>query len=214
MPATPAPRRRRKEARPSELLAAALDLFVEKGFAATRLEDVATRASVSKGTLYLYYENKEALFKAVIREGIVPVIAEGEAIAAKHAGCSFELLEKLLDNWWSKIGQTAYAGIPKLIVAEARNFPEVANFYYENVISRGRALVGFALQRGMASGEFRNLDVETTIDVVIAPILMLLIWRHSMSCCQGIESNPQLYLQIHMDLLRHGLRKMEKESQV
>jgi len=214
MPATPAPRRRRKEARPSELLAAALDLFVEKGFAATRLEDVATRASVSKGTLYLYYENKEALFKAVIREGIVPVIAEGEAIAAKHAGCSFELLEKLLDNWWSKIGQTAYAGIPKLIVAEARNFPEVANFYYENVISRGRALVGFALQRGMASGEFRSLDVETTIDVLIAPILMLLIWRHSMSCCQGIESNPQLYLQIHMDLLRHGLRKMEKESQV
>src|SRR5574343_1022107 len=103
MPAIPAPRRRRKEARPSELLAAALDLFVEKGFAATRLEDVATRACVSKGTLYLYYENKEALFKAVIREGIVPVIAEGEAIAATHAGCSFELLEKLLDNWWNKI---------------------------------------------------------------------------------------------------------------
>ena len=156
MPATPAPRRRRKEARPSELLAAALDLFVEKGFAATRLEDVAARASVSKGTLYLYYENKEALFKAVIREGIIPVIAEGEAIAAKHVGCSFELLDKLLDNWWSRIGQTAYAGIPKLIVAEARNFPEVAAFYYENVISRGRALVGFALKRGMASGEFRT----------------------------------------------------------
>ena len=214
MPAIPAPRRRRKEARPSELLAAALDLFVEKGFAATRLEDVATRASVSKGTLYLYYENKEALFKAVIREGIVPVIAEGEAIAAKHAGCSFELLEKLLDNWWSKIGQTAYAGIPKLIVAEARNFPEVANFYYENVISRGRALVGFALKRGMASGEFRSMDVETTIDVVIAPILMLLIWRHSMSCCAGNDSDPQLYLQIHMDILRQGLRRMEKESRV
>ncbi len=154
------------------------------------------------------------LFKAVIREGIIPVIAEGEAIAAKHVGCSFELLDKLLDNWWSRIGQTAYAGIPKLIVAEARNFPEVAAFYYENVISRGRALVGFALKRGMASGEFRTMDVETTIDVVIAPILMLLIWRYSMSCCQGIESNPQLYLQIHMDLLRHGLRRSEKESQV
>mgnify|MGYP000452777623 CR=1 FL=1 len=90
--AAPSPRRRRKDARPSELTAAALDLFVEKGFAATRLEDVAARAGVSKGTLYLYYENKEALFKAVIQEGIVPVIAEGEAIAAKHVGCSFELL--------------------------------------------------------------------------------------------------------------------------
>lgn len=214
MPAIPAPRRRRKEARPSELLAAALDLFVEKGFAATRLEDVAARANVSKGTLYLYYENKEALFKAVVREGIIPVIEEGEAIAAQHVGCSFDLLDKLLDNWWKKIGQTAYAGIPKLIVAEARNFPELARFYYENVISRGRALVGFALKRGMDSGEFRTMDVETSIDVVIAPILMLLIWRHSMSCCQCSESNPQSYLQIHMDLLRHGLRRLEKESQV
>jgi len=214
MPTSPAPRRRRKEARPSELLAAALDLFVEKGFAATRLEDVAARAGVSKGTLYLYYENKEALFKAVIQEGIVPVIAEGEAIAAKHVGCSFELLEKLLDNWWTKIGQTTFAGIPKLIVAEARNFPELARFYYENVISRGRALVGHALKRGMESGEFRPMDVETTIDVVIAPILMLLIWRYSMNCCQGSESDPRLYLKIHMDLLRHGLRRPEKESQV
>ena len=106
-------------------------------------------------------------------------------------------------------------GVPgKLIVAEARNFPELARFYYENVISRGRALVGHALKRGMESGEFRPMDVETTIDVVIAPILMLLIWRYSMNCCQGSESDPRLYLKIHMDLLRHGLRRPEKESQV
>jgi len=214
MSATPPPRKRRKEARPFELLEAALGLFVEKGFAATRLEDVAARAGVSKGTLYLYYENKEALFKAVIQEGIIPVIAENEAIAANHSGCSFELLEKLLENWWTKIGLTAFAGIPKLMVAEARNFPELAGFYYENVISRGRALVGSALRRGMASGEFRTLDVEITVDVVIAPILMLLIWRFSMSCCQSIESDPQTYLRIHMDLLRQGLRNPEKQSQV
>ncbi|MBK7647150.1 MAG: TetR/AcrR family transcriptional regulator [Betaproteobacteria bacterium] len=209
-----APRKRRKEARPAELLEAALGLFVEKGFTATRLEDVAARAGVSKGTLYLYFENKDALFKAVIQEGIIPVIAENEAIAARHTGCSFALLEILLDNWWSKIGQTAFAGIPKLMVAEARNFPDLARFYYEHVISRGRGLVGFALRRGMESGEFRSMDVETTIDVIIAPILMLLIWRYSMSCCQNSESDPQLYLRIHMDLLRQGLRKTENETQV
>jgi AcrR family transcriptional regulator len=214
MPATSTPRKRRKEARPSELLEAALHLFVEKGFAATRLEDVAARAGVSKGTLYLYFENKDALFKAVIQEGIIPVIAENEAIAAKHSGCSFDLLNILLNNWWTKIGQTAFAGIPKLMVAEARNFPELARFYYENVISRGRALVGSALRRGIASGEFRAMDVETTVDVVIAPILMLLIWRYSMSCCQNDESDPQMYLRIHMDLLRKGLRELEKETQV
>ena len=85
MSTTAPPRKRRKEARPSELTAAALGLFVEKGFAATRLEEVAIRAGVSKGTLYLYFDSKEALFKAVIQEGIVPVVAEGEAIAARHA---------------------------------------------------------------------------------------------------------------------------------
>lgn len=210
----PPPRKRRKEARPSELLAAGLELFVEKGYAATRLEDVAGRAGVSKGTLYLYYANKEALFKAVIQEGIVPVLAENEEIAARHTGSSFELLEKLLANWWGKIGQTDYAGIPKLMVAEARNFPEIAAFYYENVISRGRALVGAALERGMAGGEFHRADVETTIDVIIAPILMLLIMRHSLGCCQGRPDNPQGYLDIHMDLLRRGLRKSAEESQV
>ena len=198
-------RKRRKEARPGELTAAALALFVEKGFAATRLEDVARRAGVSKGTLYLYFDSKESLFKAVIREGIFPVLAENEAIAAQHAGSSFDLLARFLDNWWAKIGQTAFAGIPKLIVAESSNFPELAQFYYENVILRGRALVGGALARGMASGEFRRLDVETTIDVVIAPILMLLIWRFSLASCQGAESDPQPYLRVHMDLLREGL---------
>ena len=205
MPSATAPRKRRKEARPAELLAAALTLFVDKGYAATSLERVASHAGVSKGTLYLYYESKEALFKAVIQEGIIPVIAENEAIAAQHTGSSFELLQRLLDNWWTKIGQTAYAGIPKLMVAEARNFPEIAQYYYENVISRGRRLVGTALTRGMDSREFRRMDVETTIDVVIAPILMLLIWRYSLACRQADASDPRHYLQIHLDLLRQGL---------
>lgn len=208
------PRKRRKEARPTELLAAALSLFVEKGYAATRLEDVAARAGVSKGTLYLYFAGKDALFKAVIEEGIVPVIAENEAIAARHTGSSFELLKILLDNWWRKIGQTAYAGIPKLIVAEARNFPDLARYYYDQVISRGRALVGAALQRGMDNGEFRAMNIETTIDVVIAPILMLLIWRHSMNCCAKADSDPQAYLQIHLDLLHHGLLRSENGTRV
>jgi AcrR family transcriptional regulator len=207
-------RKRRKEARPAEMTAAALGLFVEKGFAATRLEDVAARAGVSKGTLYLYFDSKEALFKTVIQEGIVPVMVENEEIAARHSGCSFELMEKLLANWWGKIGQTDFAGIPKLMVAEARNFPDVAQFYYENVIRRSRSLVGAALERGMASGEFRRMDIETTIDVIIAPFLMLLIWRFSLACCQDGGPDSGQYLQIHMDLLRQGLRRLEPETRV
>lgn len=199
-------RKRRKAARPSELTAAALELFVEKGFAATRLEDVAARAGVSKGTLYLYFDSKEALFKAVIQEGIVPALAEGEAIAARHAGSAFDLLCQILDNWWVMVGETRLSGISKLMIAEARNFPEVAQFYYDQVMQRGRALIGTALERGMASGEFRRMNLNTCIDVVIAPMLMLNIWRHSMACCLGPPVNPRQYLDIHLDLLRQGLR--------
>ena len=206
---TTAPRKRRKEARPSELTAAALELFVEKGFAATRLEDVAQRAGVSKGTLYLYFDSKEALFKSVIQEGVVPVLVEGEGIAARHDGSAFELLEKLLANWWAGIGETSFAGIPKLMTAESRNFPDLAQFYYENVIRRGRAQVGSALDRGMASGEFRQLDVDTTIDVIIAPILMLVIWRYSMASCQGKPVDPQQYLAVHLTLLRECLKRTQ-----
>jgi AcrR family transcriptional regulator len=207
MPAIAQPRKRRKEARPSELTAAALGLFVEKGFSATRLEEVARRAGVSKGTLYLYFDSKEALFKAVIQEGIIPVVDESEAIAARHAGSAFELLEKLLENWWVRIGDTAFAGIPKLMVAEARNFPEVAQFYYENVIRRAQLLVGAVLERGIASGEFRPLKVATAIEVIIAPILMLLIWRFSLASCEPQPTNPRDYLATYLDLLRQGLQR-------
>lgn len=209
MPVAAPPGKRRKEARPSELTAAALGLFVEKGFAATRLEEVAQRAGVSKGTLYLYFDSKEALFKAVIQEGIVPALVEGEARLTRHAETSFELLEDILGIIWARIGETAYAGIPKLIVGEAGNFPEVAQFYYENVIRRGRALVGAALERGMASGEFRDMDIETTIEVVIAPVLMLLIWRFSMASCMGKVIDPREYMAIHGDLLRQGLMRSQ-----
>ena len=198
------PRRRRKEARPSELTAAALELFVEKGFASTRLDDVATLAGVSKGTLYLYFDSKEALFKAVIEEGIVPTLAAGEQQLAEHSGTSIELLRKLLFGWWQQIGGTRLAGIPKLIISESRNFPAVAQYYHDNVIVRGRALLRAALERGIEHGEFRALDVERTIDVIIAPLLMLVVWRFSLCFCTS-EIDPETYLETHFDLLLRGL---------
>ncbi len=198
-------RKRRKDARPAEFLTAALGLFVEKGYTATRLEEIAQRAGASKGTLYLYFKNKEALFQAVIQEGVLPIVAESEALAAKHEGSSFALLEHLLDNWWMRIGTTDFAGIPKLMIAEASNFPEVARFYYENVILRTRALLARVLERGFATGEFRRMDPETCIDLLIAPILMLVIWRHSLAVYQSQPTDPRQYLSMHMNLLRQGL---------
>jgi AcrR family transcriptional regulator len=186
-------------------MAAALDLFVEKGFVGTRLEDVAARAGVSKGTLYLYFDSKEALFKAVIQEGIVPILEEGAGLVDNFAGSAGDLLRALIGEWWQRIGNTPLAGVPKLMVSEAGNFPELATYYHDAVIVRGRDLMRRTLQRGMASGEFRNVDIETAIDVIFAPVLMMVIWRYSIGECCGVEHDPQNYLQTHLDLVLNGL---------
>lgn len=199
-------RRRRKEARPAELISAALDSFVDKGYAATRLEDVAQRAGVSKGTLYLYFDGKEALFKAVVREGLLPRLAEGEALAATHEGDSAALLREMMTRWWTLFGTQRIGGIPKLIFAEARNFPEIAAFYHQEVILRGSALIRRVIERGIARGEFRPLDPAIAIHVVIAPVLMRVVWRHSIDCCAlaGIEDAD--YLAMYFDIILNGLR--------
>ena len=115
-------RRRRKDARPQELLDAALALFVERGFAGTRSEEVAQRAGVSKGTLYLYFPSKEDLFKAVIRSHLSVPIAEGQALADHFEGSSAELLRLLVGMIWNQLGKTPAGSICKVIMAEARNF--------------------------------------------------------------------------------------------
>jgi len=204
-------RQRRKEARPAELMAAALDLFVERGYAATKLDDVAAKAGVSKGTLYLYFDSKEALFKAVIEQGIVPMLDEGEVLIQQHQVDARSLLQMLLLRWWQLLGETSLGGIPKLMIAEAGNFPEVANYYYDNVIVRGRDLLRQALQRGAASGEFRKLDIESTIDVIMAPVIMLVVWRYSLAPCGCGKQDPEQYMQTYLDLLMNGL--MNKEQQ-
>jgi AcrR family transcriptional regulator len=198
---------RRKEARPAELVAAALELFVERGFAATTLAQVARRAGVTKGTIYLYFAGKAALFKAVVRETIVPVIARGEQLAAEHRGSAADLLRRLLRGWWEVIGESPLSGIPKLVMAEAGNFPALARFYYDEVISRGHRLVARALERGIASGEFRPLDVKLAVRLAIAPLLHAANWRHSFARCTGEQLDVQRYLAQHTDIFLRGIAK-------
>lgn len=196
---------RRKDARPQELLAAALDLFVERGYAATRLEDVAGQAGVSKGTLYLYFTNKEELFKAVIRENMLPAIGAAEETVSQHEGSSADLFREIMMGWWERIGNTKLSGITKLMMAESGNFPEVARFYHEEVISRANAMIIGMLDRGIARGEFRKMDTSQAMNVVIAPMLMLMMWKHSFNACRIEPISPQEYLHCYSDLLLHGL---------
>jgi AcrR family transcriptional regulator len=197
---------RRKDARPKELLAAALDLFVERGFASTRLEDVARRAGVSKGTLYLYFTNKEELFKAVVRDSIVPVIGAAEDSIAGFEGHSADLLRSVITDWWQRLGGTNASGINKLIMAEAANFPDIASFYQEEVIARGTNMIASMLRRAVERGEFRPIDITIMTQVLIAPMLQLMTWKHStIGPCDQCHLDPVAFLDAFLDLALNGL---------
>lgn len=207
---TPAKRARRKEARPGELLAAALTLFVEKGYAATRVEEVAQLAGVSKGTLFLYFANKEELFKAVVRENLAGHFPEWNAEFDVWSGNTSELLQYALREWWERVGSTPVAGITKLMMSEAANFPELASFYESEVMAPGRSLVQRILQRGVDQGEFRTIapaDMQHAVYAVLAPMLFLMSWKHSFGACAAPTEaiDPVRYLEQQARILLHGL---------
>jgi TetR/AcrR family transcriptional regulator len=199
-------RARRRKARPGELLAAALDLFVEKGYAATRVEDVAKRAGVSKGTLFLYFPSKQELFKAVVRENISGRFEEWSEEINQFQGSSQQMLRYCLHTWWERIGATKASGIPKLMMSEAHNFPELASFYQHDVMRPGSALIERILRRGVERGEFRPMDYKYGVYMVMAPLLFLAMWRHSLgSCCDNLaQLDPKKYLAMQFDMLISG----------
>ena len=204
----PANRRgRRKEARPGELVAAALDLFVEKGFAATRAEEVAVRAGVSKGTLFLYFPTKDDLFKAVVQENIAAVVQQGLQELGTFSGSSSDLVHYMMVAWWERYGATKASGITKLMMSEASNFPELAQFYQENVVSPGRVLIRSVIQRGIDSGEFRPVHVDYALFSILAPMMFLIMWKHSLGpCCPANQAiDPVQYLKVQADIVVQGL---------
>ena len=186
-------RERRKEARPGELLDAALTLFVEKGFAATRVEEVAAAAGVSKGTLFLYFPSKEELFKAVVRETIAGRFGEWNEELDAFEGRSAELLGYCMQSWWERI--------------EAGMFPEIAAFYQQEVIGPGHDLLRRILQRGMDRGEFRPMELEYAVYSLIAPMIFLLMWKHSMApCCPASQRiEPVAFIDSQVSLLLNGM---------
>lgn len=195
---------RRKEARPAEILDAALDLFVARGFAATKMEDIARAAGVTAGTLYRYFGSKEAILKAVIAGSLAPTLAEGEKIMRTFTGTGGELLTIMIRAWWLSNGETRLSGIPKLMMAEAGNFPDIARFHRESVILPAEQLLGRAIQYGIDRGDFRPIAVEVAVKVVVAPVLMAMLWKHT-SVCDGMQIDIEHYLDEVITTLIRGL---------
>lgn len=195
---------RRKEARPAEIVAAALQLFADRGFAATRLEDVATVAGVSKGTVYLYFEGKEQLFEAVVREAIAPNVDRMQALVDSFEGPTPDLLRSLFDLVALAL-ETPLTGVMKLLVAESGNFPQLARLYADLVLRRVFTLIRRILERGIARGEFRPLDLETTVPLVLAPVLLLGMWKHSFGAHTDLVLDRRAVLEAHRENLLRGL---------
>lgn len=196
---------RRKAARPGELLAAALDVFSERGFAAARIDDIAARAGVSKGTVFLYYETKQALFRAVVEAAVLPRLDAGEALLTQDGRGPAELLRALLEECWSVLGEPRIAGIPKLVMAEAGNFPEIAAWYHERVVLRSRAIFAEIFARGVASGEFLAGDPVALCHLALAPLFYVSVWRDSLAACDEGRLDFESFVRTHLDVFMRGI---------
>ena len=202
---TPIRRRaRRKSARPIEIIEAALHLFAERGFAATKLEDVAAAAGIGKGTIYLYFATKEDLFRAVVRQAVVPNLEAAVALAADPTLTTAELLRLLAERFLVMLDSDLTA-IPKLIVSETGNFPALAQFYAEEVALKGMAMIRGILARGVEGGEFRPIDLDGALPLFSAPFLLLALWKHSLGRHTAVRFDPRAVVEAHLDILLRGL---------
>ena len=205
VPRTQARWTRRKLARPTEILDAAVAVFAEKGFAAARMEDIARKAGVTKGTIYLYFEGKEDVFKTLVRESIGQTIAANTANAQQFEGKSSDLIRIVLTAISNFLLTSDRIVLPKIIIAEAGNFPELARFYREEVVDRGLALLTSVVERGIARGEFRKLPGDHVARLCMSPILLVVLWRTTFARFDATPFDVQAFVQTHIELLLRGL---------
>ena len=169
--------RRRKQDRPEEITAAAFDAFAEKGYAATRVEEVAKRAGVSKGLMYLYFKTKEELFKAVIRSVVVRRVDALLGVLETTRLSSEEIIRGPFSDFAKRVPGSPVAIVVRLLIAEGQRHPDLVEYYYENVVSRGLAAISRFMERGIERGEFRRCAVTEQPLLFVAPVMLSVIWR-------------------------------------
>lgn len=207
VPAAPPRFLRRPEARPDELLAAALAVFGERGFRQTTLEEVATRAGVSKGTVYLYFASKDDLFRAVVEHTVIALFESIEAMARTHAGSASELLTTVIQRMWAAMSQKDVVCLGRLVQAELTQFPEVRAFFFENVIQRHRRLLHEIATRGVASGEFRREATVIIPRMVPALVMQLNQVRFLFGDLDTAAPSPDKMRDTMLLMVLEGVRK-------
>ena len=206
MASPPAPKwRRRKKERPGDIIAAALSVFAEKGFAAAKLEEIARRAGISKGTLYLYFETKQDMFRAVVREVVVPNVEAVEQ-AALAADLPFAATVRMLLPRFAQVVTTLPIGaVAKMVIGESRNFPELARVWHDEVIFKALGLVAGVVERAQERGEVRPGDPRTHAFSIMGPMLMGVLWRETLTPVGGAVLDLPAIAAQHAETVLAGL---------
>ena len=200
---------RRKQARPGEILDAALTVFAEKGFAAARMEDIAAKAGVTKGTIYLYFPSKEEVFKSLARQHVGDTLTDAMERAKDYQGSVRDFLAMMLAIMAEKIERAHLAVLPKIIIGESGNFPELARFWRDEVIDKALAMMSGLIATGIERGEIRDLPADVPPEYVarlcVAPLVMSIIWRSVFAATDTVPFDYRKFLSLHLDVLMRGL---------
>jgi AcrR family transcriptional regulator len=199
----PLERRRRKDARPAELVEAALAEFALYGFAATRLEDVARRAGVVKGTIYRYFADKEALFMAVVQSRLRPMVGEIDGFVDSYTGDTRSLLHMMLRMIYAQLVESDLRVMMRIVLGESSNFPQLAAMYHAEMISQGKCTLDRVIARGVARGEVRPGPIADMPMVIVGPAIMATVWKMTFDQFEPLDIDN--VIAAHLDLLDHGL---------
>lgn len=195
---------RRAEARPEEILEAALAVFNEKGFEAARMEDVAKRAGLSKAGVYLYFESKEALLKALIEGRLAPLAQMARAAAEAATADPVAALRQMGALAAAKLGDPRNFAIPRLVLSVAPRFPEIAEFHRRHVVEIIRGAVEHVIAAGIAKGDFRKVDPRAASRAIMGPVLLEAMWTHVLRG-ESAFADPKAFIDAHFDLVLNGL---------
>jgi len=184
--------------RRAAIVEAAMEEFIARGFAATRLDDIAKRAGVAKGTIYLHFKDKESMFEELVRTVIVPVVAKLTTLPPP-TGSVRDLIEAFAGNFLKEVIGTRRGDLVRLIVAEGPRFPSVADFYYREVVSRGMAGMRALIELGIARGEIREKDLARYPQILVAPAMIAVIWQSLFARHAPLDAQDML--RVHLDLI-------------
>jgi AcrR family transcriptional regulator len=201
--------RRRSEARPGEIVQAALEVFAERGFAAAKLDEIAAKAGISKGALYLYFETKEDIFRAVVREAVAPNIDVVEAVLEQTTTPFPDLLRLVLLRISFMIETTRLGAVAKLVIGESRNFPELARVWHDEVVSRALAALSGALDKAQGRGEIRPGNPRLQAFSIMGPILMGVLWQETFTPIGAPALNLRELIAQHGEAVLAGLAPRE-----